>query len=400
MTTVEIASRRFDRRTRRCALFAYGFRPFFLLVGIYGVLSVGAWILMWYGRLELPVAWPPTIWHAHEMIFGFAMAGIAGFILTAVPDWTRSPPVRGGYLVFLVALWLAGRAVMWASAALPLGAVAAVDLAFVPALAAPAARALLKPGARRNLPIFGLLMLFVAANALTHAEALGLPPDAARTGSTLGLGVVLVTITLIGGRIIPAFTTNALRRRGATRLPRKLPVLDALSVASVMVAVVAWLFDAAAVPAFIAAALNAARLLLWRPWATLFSPILWVLHLGYAWLVAGLVLTGLAGVLDGVPPAAPIHAFAVGAVATMLLAVMSRAALGHTGRPLVAHPATTAAYVLVSLAAVLRICAALAPETHAAALGVAGAAWVVAFALFVTVYGPVLVSPRVDGRPG
>lgn len=400
MSTVEIRARRPPRTVRRFALFEYGFRPFFLLVGAYGVASIAAWVPMWFGHAALPLGWPPMLWHAHEMIFGFAMAGIAGFVLTAVPNWTGSPPVRGGYLVFLAALWLAGRAAMWASAALPLSVVAAVDLAFVPALAAPAARALSIPGARKNLPILVLLMLFLVGNALTHAEVLGLLPDVARSGLTLGLGMVLIMITLIGGRIIPAFTTNALRQRGATRLPRKLAVLDALAIASVAATVVAWLFGAAAVPAFIAAALNAVRLLLWRPWATFFAPILWILHLGYAWLIAGLVLLGLAGVADAVPQAAAIHALAAGAVATMLLAVMSRAALGHTGRPLVVHPATTAAYVLISLATLLRVCAALVPEINAAALGAAGAAWVVGFALFVAVYAPILALPRLDGRPG
>jgi uncharacterized protein involved in response to NO len=234
-----------------------------------------------------------------------------------------------------------------------------------------------------------------------HSEGLGLGFEgAARVGLDLGLGAILVMIAIVGGRIIPAFTTNALRQRGATKLPRKIAWLDALSVISVIVAVIAVPLGAAALPALIASAFNFVRLVLWRPLATVYSPILCVLHLGYAWLVAGLVLTGLAGLVDGVPAAAAVHALGTGAVGTMLIAVMSRAALGHTGRLLVAHPATSLAYALVSTAALARVVAALEPALYSSGLMAAGVAWLAAFALFAVVYGPILLLSRPDGRSG
>jgi uncharacterized protein involved in response to NO len=322
-------------------------------------------------------------------------------MLTAVPNWTGCAPVRGAHLASLAALWFAGRAALWLAGLLPAEIVAAVDLAFLPALAAAPLKALVVTRNFRNLPFIVLLGVLECANFLVHAEGLGLDFEgAARTGLDLGLGAILVMIAIVGGRIIPAFTTNALRQRGATELPRKVTWLDALSIISVVAVAIAGPFGAAGVPAFFAAAFNFARLALWRPLATLYSPILWVLHLGYAWLVAGLLLIALSAFFDGVPPIAAVHALGTGAVGTMLVAVMSRAALGHTGRLLVAHPATSLAYVLISVAAVARVCAALHPAVYASALMIAGIAWLAAFALFVIVYAPILLLPRPDGRRG
>ena len=386
---------------RRFALFEYGFRPFFLMVGLYGVLTVAAWLAILSGHLQLADAWIPSVWHAHEMIFGFAIAGIAGFMLTAVPNWTGCPPVRGAHLASLAALWCAGRAALWLAGTLPAPIVAAVDLAFLPVLAAAPAKALVLTRNFRNLPFIVLLAILEFANFLVHADRLGLNfGGTARTGLDLGLGAILIMIAIVGGRIIPAFTTNALRQRGATQLPRKVAWLDVLSVVSVVAVAIAEPFGAVGLPALIAAAFNFARLVLWRPFATLYSPILWVLHLGYAWFVAGLLLTALSAFFDGVPPAAAVHALGTGAVGTMLIAVMSRAALGHTGRLLVAHPATSLAYALVSVAAMARVCAALHPPAYASALMIAGIAWLAAFGLFVAVYAPVLLLARPDGRRG
>jgi uncharacterized protein involved in response to NO len=255
---------------RRFALFEYGFRPFFLLVGLYGVVSVGAWLAILSGYLELADAWPPSVWHAHEMIFGFAMAGIAGFMLTAVPNWTGCQPVRGAHLALLAALWCAGRGALWLAGMLPAEIVAAVDLAFLPALAAAPLRALVLTRNFRNLPFIVLLGVLECANFLVHSEGLGLGFDgAARVGLDLGLGAILVMIAIVGGRIIPAFTTNALRQRGATKLPCKVAWLDALSIISVVAVAIAVPFGAAGIPALIAAVVNFVRLVLWRPFATL-----------------------------------------------------------------------------------------------------------------------------------
>jgi uncharacterized protein involved in response to NO len=387
----------------RFALFEYGFRPFFLLVGLSGASTVALWLAIYFGALALPSDWPAPVWHAHEMLFGFAVAGVAGFMLTAVPNWTGAAPVRGARLVVLVLLWLAGRAALWLAGTLPAPLVAATDLAFHPRLPATLAPALIAQARRtgpRNLVFLVLLALLETANFLTHLEALDLADNMAMPGLYLGIFVLTLMIALVGGRIIPAFTTNALRARGETALPRSHGAIEAVAIGAIAAFVVAQLAGAPGVLAgaigLIAALANLCRLALWRSPATLHQPMLWVLHLGYLWLVAGLALSGAAALTEAVPPSAALHALTVGAVGTMLLAVMSRAALGHTGRRLEAHPATVAAYLLVSLAALLRIAGTLLPE----ALLVSGLAWSAAFALFLVVYAPILIGRREDGRPG
>ncbi|MBI3515388.1 MAG: NnrS family protein [Proteobacteria bacterium] len=387
----------------RVALFEFGFRPFFLLASLYAALAVPTWLLVMTGVVVLPTNLSAMQWHGHEMVFGFALAGITGFYLTAVPNWTGAPPVRGGRLMILVALWLAGRAAMWNSAALPASVVAAAELALLPVLAAFVLPALVAAKRPRNLIFLVIPLALETAILLVHLEPLGWADDSAWTGLQLGIDLALLLITVIGGRIVPTFTANALRARGEIRLPRTPPLLDRLAILSMLAMLIADLTERApwiGIAALAAALLNAVRLSGWCTPRTLDSPLLWVLHLGYGWLVAGLALKAAAGLTDLVPATAALHALTVGAVGTMMMAVMSRAALGHTGRPLVAHPVVVAAYGLVSLAALLRIAAAVSPSLYLALVETSGALWTLAFVLFLSIYAPILVRPRIDGNPG
>jgi uncharacterized protein involved in response to NO len=392
-----------DASTPRIALFEYGFRPFFLLASLYAALAVPIWLLLMTGARVLPITLSPIEWHGHEMVFGFALAGITGFYLTAVPNWTGAAPVRGARLALLVVLRLAGRVAMWSSAMLPASLVAIVELSLLPMLAAFVLPALVAAKQPRNLIFLVIPLALEIAILLVHLEPLELAENTAWLGLPLGIDLALLLITVIGGRIVPTFTANALRARGETRLPRSVPWLDRLAILSMVAVLLTDLSENAAaigVTALIAAGLNALRLGGWRTVRTLDTPLLWVLHLGYGWLVVGLILKAAAGLTGLVPPTAALHALTVGAIGTMMLAVMSRAALGHTGRPLVAHPVTVAAYGLVSLAALLRIAAAFAPELYLRLVETSGALWSLAFVLFLSIYAPILIKPRVDGMPG
>lgn len=384
-----------QRRPTAWPLLQQGFRPFFLGAGAWSLAAMALWLGYLCGYLDLGGAFDPIAWHAHEMIFGYGAAAVAGFLLTAIPNWTGRLPVRGGGLAALALLWLAGRMAILASGAAP-AAAAVVDLAFPAALAAVAAREILAGKNWRNLPVVLAVVAFGLANALTHAEALGLA-DSGAVGRRFGAAVLLALIALIGGRIIPSFTTNWLKKRGAARLPASFDRIDRIAMAATVLALAVWAAapDAAATPAFAAlgAAAVALRLSRWRGLATLAEPLLWVLHLGYAWLAAGLALVAATPWLD-LPPSAGWHALFAGAIGTMTLAVMTRATLGHTGRALTADRLTTAAYLLVTLATVLRLASALASGDPLPWLAAAGAAWSAAFALFLVRYAPMLTGGR------
>lgn len=386
--------------------FSYGFRPFFLLGAIHAV-SVMVLFLLWIGVhfagglvVDLTIAMAPYIWHAHEMLFGFTMAVIAGFFLTAVPNWTGAHAVQGPMLALLTVAWLAGRVAMGFSAHLPPLAVAIFDLSLIPLLAPLVIAAMARNWSKRNfifLPILGLLF---TANLLTHLEFLGFLDDGVAIGLRLGMDTVILLIAIIGGRVVPAFTTNALRNQGIDDLPTNRASLNAAGI----ILVAALVFADLAAPdhpitgwlALAATAANGLRLLQWKSYRTLGQPILWVLHLGFAWLVAGLALKGLAILNSGVSPSAALHALSAGAIGTMTLAVMSRAALGHTGRPLVLGKATVLAYALVTAGALGRVIVpTLFMDFYNIGILLSGLAWAAAFAVFAVTYWPVLTGPRV-----
>lgn len=396
-------------RFRPSLLLAMGFRPFFLLAGLHGAVALALWAL-WLsaplagGDVEAAILAPsPFQWHAHEMLFGFAAAAVAGFLLTAVPNWTASPPIQGGRLALLVAAWLAGRAAVWMSAALPGWLVLVVDVAFFPLLALMLAPGLIRAGKPRNAVFIALLLLFAAASLLSHLGMMGLLDAGPQAGQRLAVDVLVVMMTVIGGRITPAFTGNWLRARG--QQPGTTPGwLNAATIGAAVGVLLAGLLGLPDVVrgllAAVAAVLTLARLATWRGWAVLSEPLLWVLHVGALWLAVGFALTAAALLGGPVPAAAALHAFTAGAAGLLIIAVMSRATLGHTGHPLASGRLLTAAFLFIIAAAALRVFGPLVVPSYLGAMAAAGALWVAGFGLFLVRFVPLLLAPRADGRPG
>jgi uncharacterized protein involved in response to NO len=386
-------------------LWGRAFRPFFLGLAIYGVLAIPWWTLVWLGLLPAPSWLIPMWWHGHEMMFGFVAAAIAGFLLTASPVWTGGPALTGRLLAALVAVWVLGRVALAAAGILPAWLVAAVDLAFLPAVAIAVVRTLSGSGQLRNYAVVGIVLALAAANVVMHAEALGLASGAAGPALRFAVDLVVVLILVIAGRITPAFTQNALRRRGLERSVRSWPWIGAVAIGSAGALAVATAAlgrtPLTGVHALLAGLAAAARLAGWQTWHVRSDPLLWSLHVGSGWLVAGLLLVGASDLGAGIPAAAGLHALTAGAMGTTILAVMTRVGLGHTGRALVLPRGMVWSYVFVQAAAVARVAAPFASaEGLRALLLVSGLAWAAAFGLFAVGYWPILTTPRPDGRPG
>ncbi len=383
-------------------LFAYPFRVFFLLVGLYGFAIVLAWMAFLFGGLGLPVGWSPLHWHSHEMLFGFTTAAIAGFILTAICNWTGAPPVQGKALLLLVAAWLFGRVAMWLAGYLPLPVVAALDMLFLLALAALVLQILIRHGNRRNVPLGGMILLLAVANLLMHIGFNTGGTAWLQHGQALAMGLLTLMMLVIGGRIIPLFTGNWFRNHGIPVTVTARPILDRAAIVVTALLIPAewiaypWLTGALAL---VAAVLNGWRLSGWKGWHTWREPLLWVLHLGYTWVVVALLLKGLSA-FEWVAPASWQHALGAGAMGTLIVGVMTRVALGHTGRPLTLPAFGWLIYAGISLAAICRVGAALGWLDYRLGVMIAAVGWCFAFSLFVFIYWPILSRPRVDGRPG
>lgn len=387
------------------ALWQRGFRPFFLAAGVYGCAFVAAWTFAWRGAFAAPAWLLPMWWHGHEMLFGVVAAAIAGFLLTATPVWTGRPALRGRPLAALFALWALGRLAMWAAGVLPAALVAAADLAFPAALAAVLARTVWGTGQRRNYGVVALVGVLALANAGTHAQALGGSADAAPRALRFAVDLVVTLIVVIGGRITPGFTTNALARLGSPARARSIPWLDRLAVAAAVALAAADLLAPRSVAsgalAALAAAAVAGRMAGWQTLRTGRDPLVWSLHAGMAWVALGLALVAAGDLGAPIAPSAGLHALTAGAMGSMILAVMTRVGLGHTGRPLVLPTYAVSCYALVHAGAALRVAAALAEPTLAPPLLAAGGLlWAAAFGLFAALYVPILTRPRIDGREG
>jgi len=333
-------------------------------------------------------------------VFGYAVAVITGFLLTAVPNWTASTPLGGAPLAALAVLWLAGRVAVWLSGLLPPAIVALADLAFLPALAVTVAVPLIRAGALRNIVFLLLLAVAFAGNAMVHLERLGWTADTASTGNLLGLDLVVLLVTIVGGRIVPAFTGNWLKARGITATVKRRPRIDMLTILATALVLVLDVAGAADVvtgsEALAAAVLHLLRMSGWQARFVLGEPIVWILHLGYGWLVIGFLCKALALLGDVILPILALHALSVGAVGSMTLGVMTRAALGHTGRPLRVAPSIAVAYGLVSLSAVLRVAGvSLFPAAASGMMLASGLLWVLAFGIFVATYWIILTGPSV-----
>jgi len=382
-------------------LFAAGFRPFFSACALYAIVLMTGWIGVFTVGWDMAGSQPGD-WHAHEMIHGVVAAAIAGFLLTAVPKWTGTRPVDGVALLVLWLLWLAGRIGFWLTDTGGPGVagriVEGMDLLFLPALAVAVARPIVKTGNRRNLLIVVVLAALFASNVMQ-----GFIPLAQRA-NILALDLVLLLMVIIGGRIGPAFTRNWLARNGMNAEAVQVhPWLDKLALALVVLLALASL---TALPpkivgtiALAAALAHLARLVEWQGWRAWRDPLVWVLHLGYAWIVVALLLRGVAGHTFALPWNAWIHALGVGAMGTLILGVMSRATLGHTGHELRLPTGGWTMFALVTVAAVARTGNAIGLFDHNLSLSVAGLAWVAAFAIFGLLFFPKLLRPRVDGLP-
>ncbi|MEO7774755.1 MAG: NnrS family protein [Steroidobacteraceae bacterium] len=391
-------------RSLRFALFAYGFRPFFWAAGAFAVVAGIAWLVIYATGASPFRNQLPQLWHAHEMIYGFIVAAIAGFLLTAVPSWTGSAGFAGRPLAALAAVWLLGRVAFAAGAVLPLSVVAVCDLAFLPALAVMVAPPLLR-ARNRNTALLIILAVIWLSDALFLGALLRSDSFAARTALLVAIDVILLLITVIGGRIVPAFTASALQARGNKAKLRTSRWVERAVIGAMLAVLLTDVFlpapRIAGAVAALAALIQAWRLTGWGTLRTLRDPLVWSLHLAYGWLPLGLALKAIYLLTGANWSAHWLHALTIGVAASMILAVMTRAALGHTGRPLVAAKAIAVAYALLSFAALVRVFGpSVLPEHYKASVIAAGSLWGLAFALFLIVYTPILMRPRIDSRSG
>jgi uncharacterized protein involved in response to NO len=378
------------------AILSYGFRPFFLFAAAWSAAAVALWIPLLKGSLYLPTALDPIQWHTHELIFGYVPAVIAGFLLTAVPNWTGRLPVAGAPLLALFLVWAFGRLAVLCSAWIGLRLAGCIDLSFLIVLASIIARELVVGGNIRNAGVLALVGLLLIANMLSYAEVFfsfgrGL-------GNRLGIAVILVLIMLIGGRIIPSFTRNWLTRRATGRTPAPFGRLDVATIVASSIALAVWVTvpegQATALLGLIACALNTIRLYRWAGERTFAEPLVLILHVAYAFVPLGFFLLLLAIVWpEIVSPTGALHAWTVGAIGIMTLAVMTRASLGHTGRPLTASRPIQFIYVAAMIAVLARLVAAFG-LLREPMLNLSASAWVLAFVGFVVVYAPLLIRPR------
>ena len=376
-------------------LLSHGFRLFFLAATIWAVVAMLLWIGMLAGIWWPPIAFDVVSWHAHALLVGYLGAVLAGFLLTAVPNWTGRLPVRGAPLLILFLLWLAGRIAVLLSLRLPGLAVMAADLAFLAALALFLGREIVAGRTWKNLPVLVLLGSFLAGAAWFHLDhRAGLRPVDGG-GFRLMLGMAVMMIALIGGRIVPSFTRNWLVRQGRAERPAPpMQGFDRLALGGLLLAVLLWVFEArgAGVALLFAGVLHLVRLARWHGPLTWREPLLGVLHLAYLFVPLGSFGLGLALLLD-TPSGLALHLWTAGGIGLMTLAVMTRASLGHTGRELHAGPATQAIYLALALAVAFRLLAGPLIPPHLA-YALSGSLWIAGFAGFVAVYGPILLRPR------
>jgi uncharacterized protein involved in response to NO len=376
-----------------------GFRPFFLLAGAFGAAIVPLWLLMLDGHISVQSVMGAPAWHAHEMLFGYTAAVIAGFLLTAVANWTKRETAVGAPLWCLAALWLLGRAAMLLHGLLPVSVSAIVDALFLPVLAVTIARPIVQSGNKRNYVVVVVVLGFAAANALTHADAAGSLPGWGRRGLFGALYLSVLLMVLIAGRVIPMFTRNVLRDEKI----RALPVVDRAALLAVLAVLVSDSFsgDARFTPALsaLAGSLVLARTVHWGTRRTAGEPMLWILHVGHAWIAAGLWLKAFTPLW---PPLASssVHALTVGAIGCLTLGMMARVTLGHTGRLIASSRGTLVMFVLMAAAGVVRVGAPLAPAWYLWLLTIAGTLWTLSLLVFVVQFAPVLMKPRVDGAAG
>ena len=378
---------------------SWGFRPFFLSAALWALLGMALWVPMLQGLLALPSVFDPVSWHAHEALFGYLGAVLAGFLLTAVPSWTDRRPLAGWFLLGLLALWVLGRVAVATSEYLTPWAVAAIDVSCLVVLGFYVLREIVTAGNWRNLVVIALIGVFVAGNALFHWEAVEGAYAASGYGLRTGLAAAVMMISLIGRRIVPAFTRNWLAARGSETLPAKFGRLDKLALVATLIALVPWVAfpeDPATGCLLLAVGVaQAGRLARWRGPDTASEPLVWILHLGYAFAPLGMLAMG-ATILwpDRFPPGSAQHLWMAGAIGTMTLAVMTRATLGHTGRELTVGAGTAAVYLSVVASVLARLAGGIVPDWSMPLWTLSAALWCCGYAGFLLLYGRLLIGPR------
>lgn len=387
------------RNAQGFAFLSYGFRPFFLAGAIYSGLAVAIWIPVYFGEVTLHTAFAPLDWHIHEMLFGFLPAVIAGFLLTAIPNWTGRPPVRGNLLLLMVVVWVLGRVAVACSGEVGWRTAMLVDVSFLLLAGAVAAREVLAARNFRNMRVVALVLLLFACNIAFHVEAH--VQGAADYSVRAGVAVIVLLVSVIAGRIVPAFTRIWLMRRPQGAMPVPFSRFDGIAVLLGALALAAWVIRPEGMLTgglcLIAGLFHVARLVRWAGYRTFANRILVILHIGYAFVPLGFLLAAVSA-LGFVSVSAAIHAWMVGGAGIMTLAVMSRASLGHSGRPLVASAATQVVYALVIAAALARIAAALVPAWSNGLIYVAAACWILSFLGFGLSYAPAFLAVRLDER--
>ncbi len=381
-------------------LFALGFRAFFALAGLFALILITLWASIFDGVLVTDNYYPNVYWHAHEMLLGYSIAVIAGFLLTAVKNWTNIQTIQGGKLLGLCLLWLYGRIIPFYSELIPDPLIALIDFSFLPALAYYIAKPLIQSGNNRNLFFIVLLLAMAFANACIHAEILGYYEHSAELGLDLVVTIIIMMILIIAGRVFPFFTERGLK--GGMVI--KNPVLDVIAIVSSLLVFVllllninGWMLTVTATAAVVA---NCVRVSGWYDRRIWYVPLLWVLYMGYAWIIVAFIFVALAS-LNILAATAAIHAFTVGGIGVLTLGMMARVSLGHTGRAMKASNTIAIAFALINLAALFRVLMpALLPDWYSSFLVISTYCWLAAFSLFVFIYTPILSSVRIDGQPG
>ena len=389
-----------NRQTLDYPLFALGFRVFFALAGLFALILITLWTSIFDGTLVVDNYYPNVYWHAHEMLLGYSIAVIAGFLLTAVKNWTGVQTLQGDKLIGLSLLWVYGRIVPFYSELLPDALIAGIDFAFLPVLAYFVAQPIIKSANYKNLFFIALLLVMATGNGLIHLHILGFSENTANLGLDLIVGIIIMMILVIAGRVFPFFTERGLKGVMAIRNP----MLDKLSVATAAIVFGLLIFDVSGVlltfAAVAASIVNFIRVAGWYVQRIWYVPLLWVLYMGYGWILVGFVFIALAS-QDIIALSLALHAFTVGGIGVLTLGMMARVSLGHTGRAMKTSNTIAIAFVLINIAALCRVLLpSLMPDWSASFILIASYSWLAAFALFVFIYTPILGEARVDGQAG
>jgi len=379
--------------------FSAGFRPMFLLGALWSALCVVLWIHILIGRVTFEHPWAPLDWHVHEMVFGYGSAALSGFLLTAIPHWTGRDNIKGAALAGLVVLWLAGRLAVFYIPSVSPTAAAVIDVSFMLTLLALSTREILASGNTRNLPVMAILLIFTAANLAFHWQAAGDTLASQSASARFGIAALVLLISLIGGRIVPMFTRNWLKARGIDAIPPAFNQFDGIVLILTAPALLLWAMHPSvwvtAIVLGIAGGLHILRMARWRASATRHEPLLLTLHIGYGFVPLGFLLLSLSLLSPSVAFDAGLHAWSAGAIGVMTLTVMTRASLGHSGRPLKAHPVETGYLALIVFSAMCRVCSGLVTD-GSLLLQLSSVFWALGFLLFVLRFARIMFQPRLD----